>query len=289
MVTEADEGDRAAMPRSGVIRVAMQGERGAYSEDALQQCWGGGAEPLPRRTCEEVAAAVDAGSADAGILPLDNSIAGTVTASYEALIAFPRLHAVREIVIPIHHCLLGVPGASVDTLRSVDSHPIALAQCRSFLDRRPHLWARAEYDTAGAAKAVADAGDPTRAAIAGRAAAACYGLDVLEADIEDRSDNQTRFVAVARTTAALEPGSDARSILVVATPNEPGALLRVLQPFADADLNLSKLESRPTGEPWKYWFIVEFEHQAGSDRAAAALEQVRGAALSVRLIGTFNR
>jgi prephenate dehydratase len=270
-------------------RVAIQGERGSFSEEAVSKAWGGRAEPLPRRTCEEVASAVQSGHADAGLLALENSLAGTVTASYEALLACPDLSAVREIVTPIHHCVLGVRGASLETLHSVESHPVALDQCRKFFDRHPFLRPRAEYDTAGAAREVAAAGDPSRGALAGRAAAACYGLDILAADVEDRPDNQTRFVAIARTPASLDPGTGSRSILVVTAANEPGALARVLEAFAGEGLNLSKLESRPTGEPWSYRFIVEFEHLANSDAVARALERVRAATLSFRLIGTFRR
>ena len=163
---------------------------------------------------------------------------------------------------------------------------MALAQCERFLRAHPHLAAHAAYDTAGAARDVAARGDPTAAAIASRPAAERYGLEVISADVEDRPDNQTRFVAVARAPRALAPGTPARSIIVLTTDNAPGALLRVLEPIAAHGINLSKLESRPTGEPWTYRFFLELEHAAGDDAIGRALDTVRRVSRSFRLLGT---
>jgi chorismate mutase/prephenate dehydratase len=132
-------------------------------------------------------------------------------------------------------------------------------------------------------------GDPCIAAIAGRAAAAHYGLDVLAADVEDRPDNQTRFLAVARAAAALAPETPARTALILTTANVPGALLRVLQPIAEHGLNMSKLESRPTGEPWSYRFFVEIDHTAGESSARAAIVSVRQVTESLRVLGSYPR
>jgi len=269
-----------------VTRVAFQGELGAYSEEAVVRLFGEQAIPVPCRENRDVARAIVDGTAEFGVLPLENSLAGTVAASYDAIVGERGVHAIAECTMPIHHCLLAVPGASVETLRVVESHPVALAQCRGFLDRHPQIDARAAYDTAGAARDVAAAGDRTRAAIAGRAAARRYGLEILASDIEDRHDNRTRFVGIGREPARLVPGSPARSLLLVTTDNVPGALMHVLRPLAERGLNLTKLESRPTGEAWRYRFVVEFEHLAGSASAADAIAEVRAHALACETLGT---
>jgi prephenate dehydratase len=145
---------------------------------------------------------------------------------------------------------------------------------------------RAAYDTAGAARDVAASAEASRGAIASQSAARHYSLQILAANIEDRHDNRTRFVAIAREPATLIDGTPARTLLVVTTKNVPGALLQVLQPLAARGLNLSKLESRPTGEAWRYRFVVEFEHLAGDPLAREAIEEVRGASSACELLGT---
>lgn len=275
-------------------RVAFQGEHGAYSEEAVAAWWAGAADPVPSRECADVAAAVAAGAVDYGLLPVENTLAGSVVAAYDALAAAPGLVVVGEVVLPIHHCVLGPPGATLASLRAVESHPVALAQCRRWLADHPWVEARAAYDTAGAARAAAERGDVRVGAIAGRGAARRFGLAVLAAEVEDRPDNQTRFFALARAgdVLAARPvpaGAPARTALLAVTDNAPGALLRLLEPVAAAGLNLSKLESRPTGEPWTYRFILEVEHDGGDARLAAALAGVRAAARELRVLGTFAR
>jgi prephenate dehydratase len=269
-------------------RVAFQGELGAYSEEAVVRACGPDADPVACRENRDVVMAVANGTVDLGVLPLENTLAGTVTASYDAIAEEPAVHAVGEVVIPIHHCVLGVGTATLQSLRAVESHPIALAQCAGFLQRHAWLEARAAYDTAGAAREVARSNDPTRGAIAGRPAAARYGLVVLAADVEDRPDNQTRFVVVSRVPSKLADGSVAKSILILSTPNTPGALVRVLVPIAERGLNLTKIESRPTGEPWTYRFVLEVEHIAGDPAATEALRAVRAASASFHVAGTYE-
>lgn len=269
-------------------RVAFQGELGAYSEEAVVRACGPDVEPVPCRENRDVVRAVAGGTVDLGVLPLENTLAGTVTASYDAIADEPAVHVVAEVIVPIHHCLLGVSGASLQSLHVVESHPVALAQCAGFLERHPWLEARAAYDTAGAAREVARAGDLTRGAIAGRPAAARYGLAILAADVEDRPDNQTRFVVISRTPARLADGAPAKSILILSTQNRPGALVRVLVPIADQGLNLTKIESRPTGEPWTYRFVLEFEHLAGDRAATEALRHVRAGSASFHVAGTYE-
>lgn len=269
-----------------MLRVAYQGAPGAYSEEAVVRLWPN-ATPVPMRECIQVARAVESGEASAGVLAVENTLAGSVVASYDALATCAQVVAIGEMIIGIHHCVLAAPGASLAALRWVESHPVALAQCGRFFDRHPHLEPRATYDTAGSAQEVARARDPRRAALASRLAAAHYGLEILEADVEDRPDNQTRFVAIGRNPATLADGTPARTILIVTAANTPGALHRLLGPFAEHELNLSKLESRPTGEPWTYRFIIEIEHMTGDPTMSHALREIRDLVQSLRIVGTF--
>jgi monofunctional chorismate mutase len=270
------------------LRVAFQGELGAYSEEAVRRYWGADAQPVPARSCADVARAVARGDVDYGLLPIENTLAGSVVATYDALAAEDEITVVGEVILPIHHCLLAPLGASLDTLETVESHPVALAQCTRFLDRHAHIHAQAAYDTAGAARDVAVRGEPTLGAIAGRGAAERFGLSVLAADIEDRPDNQTRFLALAREPIALPPGIPARTALIATTPNVPGALLHLLAPIADAGLNLSKLESRPTGEPWTYSFFMEIEHDSDEPAIGEVLAEMRKVAGALRVVGTWE-
>lgn len=273
---------------SAPARVAYPGERGAYSEDAVTAMWPA-ADSVPLRYPLDVAQAVMAGEVDAGILPVENTLAGSVVASYDALAQCEQLHAVAERVMRIRHCLLGVRGATLSDVVVVASHPVALAQCTEFLARHPDYELRAATDTGRAARDVADAGDPRRAAIAGRAAADRYGLEVLAESIEDRADNQTRFLGIAREPASIAAGTAARTSLVFTTPNDPGALVRSLAPLAEYGLNLSKLESRPTGEPWTYRFFADIEHEAGDPARDRALSAMRAVTHTLRALGTYAR
>ena len=272
-----------------VPRVAFQGDHGAYSEEAVLVHWRGAAEPVPTRSFAAVAAAVQDGAVEHGLLAVENTVAGTVAEAYDAIAGAPGVVVVGEVILPIHHCVLARPGATIEGLRTIESHPVALAQCGRFLARHPQLEARAAYDTAGAARDVAAGDDLRRGAIAGRGAARRFGLAVLAADVEDRPDNQTRFLAVAREPVALEDGAPARTALLAVTDNAPGALLRLLQPLARASLNLSKLESRPTGEPWSYRFFLDVEHAAGDPALGLALAEVGAASRALRVLGTFAR
>ncbi len=273
------------------MRVAFQGERGAYSEEAVRACFGEVAEPVPCRENADVGAAVEAGDVDCGVLPIENSLAGSVVPTYDVL-ASEALEVVGELVLPIRHCLLGVPGARIDALRRVLSHPVALAQCRAFFAAHPTVRAVPHYDTAGAAQAVADAGDPADAAIASRVAGDAYGLDILARDLEDRPDNQTRFFVLLRrgaTSPPLPAGGSPRTALLVDAADAPGSLVRLLLPFAERGINLSKLESRPGAEPWSYRFFIELDAPAEAPEVAAALVAAAAHARKVHVLGSFRR
>ena len=231
-------------------RVAFQGEPGAFSEDAIDAFFAGLAESVPCRDVATVGASVESGAADYGLVPIENSIAGSVVATYD-LLATSALVVVGEVVRPIRHMVFGLPGASLDAIRRVESHPVALAQCTRFLSQHPDIEAVAAHDTAGAARQIAERRDPHVAAIASRRAGAAYGLVVLCNDVHDRADNETRFFVVSRAGPEHPGAKDGslKTVLVFETANEPGALVDVLVPFAERGVNLTKLESRPAGTP----------------------------------------
>ena len=275
--------------------IAFQGELGAFSEEAARRFFAGPVDPVPCRSFAEVGEAVAEGRVDLGLLPIENSLAGSVVGSYDVL-AGPELSVLGEVVTPIHHCLLALPGVDMEELRQVYSHPVALAQCQRFFQGHPVLDAVAFYDTAGAAKEISERGQRAHAAIAGRAAADRYGLEILAADIEDRHDNQTRFLVVAPAGATLPPdvapASHAdvkKTALMVETKNVPGALVRFLLPFADRGFNLSKLESRPGAVPWSYHFFVEIEAGADDAELAGALAEAKELTSSFRVLGSFPK
>jgi len=273
------------------MKVAFQGEPGAYSEEAVRACFGPAAEPVPYRENADVGAAVEAGDVACGVLPIENSLAGSVVPTYDVL-ASEALEVVGELVLPIHHCLLGLAGADPALLRRVLSHPVALVQCRAFFAAHPAIRPVPYYDTAGAARAVADAGDATDAAIASRVAGDAYALQVLAADLEDRPDNQTRFFVLLRRGAPPPPlpaGGSPRTALLVDAADTPGSLVTLLLPFAERGINLSKLESRPGAEPWSYRFFIELDAPAEAPAVAAALAAAHAHAGKVHVLGSFRR
>lgn len=273
-------------------RVAFQGEAGAFSEGAVVRFFGDNAEPVGLVSFRAVASAVMTGDAAYGLLPIENTVAGSILDAYDLLLEH-GLGVIGEVITPIRHCVLGLPGADIRQLARVLSHPVALAQCVHFLAAHPDTEAVARPDTAGAAREVAAAGRPEVGAIASRRAAELYGLEVLASDIQDREDNQTRFFVIATDdgASAASPSGDAstahrKTALVVETPNTPGALLAVLEPFADRSINLSSLASRPTGEPWTYRFFIEAESDAREPGMKAALDAIRARA-RIRILGSF--
>lgn len=275
------------------LRIAFQGEPGAFSEEAIRASFGERSlDTLPQHDFAGIARAVLAGDATLGLLPVENSIAGGVAAAYDVL-AGADVVVVAEVIHPIRICLLGVPGATIDGLRRVLSHPIALAQCQRFLAGLRSVDVIAVHDTAGAARLVAERRDPTSAAAAGRGAAERYGLVILAEDIQDRTDNQTRFFVIARADAPL-PRLPAgvgprRTALLLETEHRPGALVAALVPLAEAGINLSRIESRPADRPWHYRFFLECDADADSPASAEAIADVAAQARSLRVLGSFTR
>ena len=269
-------------------RVAFQGEPGAYSEEAALTWFGDAVETVPCRGFREVARAVAEGEAEYGVLPVENTLAGSVGPALDALLE-TDLEVEGEVVRPIRHCLMAMPGTTVEALGKVMSHPVALAQCLRFFADRPDVEAVAVHDTAGAARLVAEGGDPAAGALASEAAARRYGLEVLARDLQDRPDNSTRFYVVASPgSAAGAPAlAHPKSLVVFETGDRPGALVEVLLAFARRGLNLSRLESRPGRLPWTYRFVAEVTADLRTGEAAAGLEEVRSQAMTVVVRGPF--
>lgn len=271
------------------VRVGFQGEPGAFSEEAVLQLWGAAAEPVALRTFEEVMDAAESGDVDYGMLPIESTLVGGIDVAYDLLALYDGLSVVAETVLEIHLSVLALPGSTISMLRTLASHPVMLAQCAHFLDRHRHITPESAWDTAGAAREVVERGDRTRAAAAGHLAAERFGLVTLAHHVEDRPDSMMRFLAVATNPAAVEPDAPARTALLCALPNSAGSLLAMLQPLAALRLNVSHLASRPTREPWRYQFYLEFDHQAHDARARDAVAAVRRICTFCRLLGTFPR
>ena len=275
--------------------IAYQGLAGAFSEAAAAALFPG-ATLQPRRTFAEVFGALEANEVNAAVVPVENTHAGSVADVYDLLRQHNKARVVAEAIVRVRHCLLGVPGSSLDGIRVARSHPQALAQVEEFL-RRHRIQPEVAFDTAGAAAEVAEAKDPAVAAVASRRAAERYGLDVLEDSIETSTDNFTRFFAVApegdRDVANLIPAAlrkgPTKTSLVYKTANLPGALVRSLQPFATAWLQLSKIESRPSrAAPWDYVFYLDFEGDPSAWPAKEALALMRTCCEWIQQLGTYQ-
>ena len=278
-----------------MTRVAYQGEPGAFGEEAVVGWFGDEVDPIGAPTFSAVCAAVEEGHMDAGVLPLENSLAGTVGDALDAL-AGGTLRVVGEVLLPIRHQLLVTPGATLDDVRRVSSHWQALAQCERFLARRGWEVVPAA-DTAGAARELAASDDPTTAAIASRRAAAHYGLEIAAEDIQDADHNLTRFAVLVPEGAvapgasgALAPrGGDRETLLTFETGHRPGDLYRALGILAEAGINLSRIESRPSGDgPWRYRFLIQVSGDALAEPLRAALIGLREHTRSMRVLGSFD-
>lgn len=267
------------------MTIAFQGEPGAYSEAAAQR-FAPGTDVMPCRSFEDVFAAVASGHAARGILPMENSVGGSIHRNYDLLVEH-ELPIVGEVELTVDHCLLGRPGAKLEAIRTVYSHPQALAQCEEYLRSLGGVEIVAVYDTAGSAKFVSEGSRADVAAIASRRAAELFGLDVLADRVQDYEVNLTRFVLISRS---LESVADAdKTSLVFTLKSKPGALFRALSCFALRDINLTKLESRPVrGRPWEYMFYADVDiarHTLEYGRAAAQLGEFTQ---WVRTLGSYR-
>ena len=276
--------------------VAYSGEPGAFAEDAVHAYFGEEVPTLPIGGFRGVFEAVVGGRAVAGVVPIENVVNGTVRENYDLLLEFP-LEIRGEVVVPVRLCLAALPGETLDGIERVYSHVQALGQADAFLRTRP--WTLlTTYNTAGAGKSIADRGERGAAAVLSPRAAALFGLEVLADGIQGDPDNRTRFLVVAApgavvppaAPAAADPSGDARTTLVMGIRNEPGALLRAMTVFADHDLNMSKLESRPAHDrPWEYVFWVDLDADATAFSTREALADLAGVTTLVRVLGSYRR
>jgi prephenate dehydratase len=269
-----------------VNTVAFQGENGAYSEAAAIAFFGGETRTIPCESFDAVFAAVEESVCGYGLIPIENSLAGSIHRNYDLLLR-NDLWITGETYLRVEHCLIGLPGASKGHIREVLSHPQALAQCEGYL-RGLNVNATAAYDTAGAVRLIREQGDPSIAAIASRRAGEVFHMQILEENIEDRSTNITRFLAVAKNP--VTPEGDSKTSIVFTLHNIPGALFRAISVFALRDIDLTKIESRPApGQPWEYLFYIDFAGSTTQAHVARALQNLGEYAGMLRTLGSYPR
>jgi len=272
------------VPIESLKRIAIQGELGAFSHAAALDLLGEAALIVPQPSFDMLFEAAARGRADAALVPIENSLAGSIHENYDRMKA-GSLHIVAETQIRVEQCLIARPGASLASIRRVASHPVALAQCRRFFSERRQLEAVAVYDTAGSVRDLLRDGPATQASIGSRLAAQLYGGQLLMVGIEDDPENYTRFLLLAREPGPIEAAS--KTSLVFTMRNVPGALHRALGAFARHDADLAKIESRPLrGRPWEYAFYLDV---LGDPRGAAgeALAELRAMAEELRILGFY--
>lgn len=267
------------------MRVAYQGEPGAYGEQAVYDFYG----PVETQPCESFEAAFEAvvsGSCDSGLIPIENSLAGSIHRNYDLLLE-NKLHIVGEYPLRVQHCLIGFPGVKKAEIKHVISHPQALGQCMGYL-RALGVKTEPVYDTAGSVKMLKAGGERTTAAIASRRAAEIYEMQILQENIEDNPENYTRFLAIAHQPVV--PAGEAKTSIVFTLKSQPGALFRALSVFALRDIDLTKIESRPlAGKPWEYLFYIDFAGAAQEAHVVKALDNLAEYVLMLRILGSYPR
>jgi prephenate dehydratase len=255
------------------MKIAIQGEPGSFSHEAALKLVPEAAI-VPTSLSADVFAAVSDGSVDAAVIPIENSLAGSVLEHFDLLLHHD-VQIERETLLRIRHNLIGMPGTTVDDIGRVFSHPVALAQCRHFLAQHPDMESFAYYDTAGSVKQLMELRDRHAGAIASAAAAKHYGAQILAADIEDNPENYTRFFQIRRTSEAKADPDANKISIAFSLENRPGSLVAALSELSALGTNLTKIESRPVhGKPWEYIFYVDCQlrTRAESDRALAVLK-----------------
>ncbi|MFA6489094.1 MAG: prephenate dehydratase [Candidatus Micrarchaeia archaeon] len=265
------------------VLIGFQGEHGAYGEMAVR-AYSHSAIPISCKEFTDVFSAVEKGQLDFGIVPVENSLEGAVTQVNDLLVE-TTLQIVGELRVPVHHCLLSLPDADYHDIRVVYSHPQALAQCRGFIGRNK-LEPRPYYDTAGAAEMLANERPRAAAAIASKLCAELYGLDVLKENIEDHESNSTRFVVLAREKPEKKGN---KCSIIFSTSHKAGSLFLVLGAFSEAEINLTRIESRPIrSEPKKYAFLLDFQGADTDSKVVAAMKKVKEETSMLKFLGCYD-
>jgi prephenate dehydratase len=275
------------MTKTNAPRVAFQGERGAYSEIAARSFFG---EKVRLRPCESfdmVFKSVESGKVNCGVIPIENSQAGSIHQNYDLLLKH-RLQIVGELNLRVVHNLIANPGATLSSIRRVFSHPQALMQCQSNTARLMKAEIIPAYDTAGSVKKIKEERLMDAAAIASDLAASLYGMKILKRQIQDNPENFTRFLVLRRKTS-LPTGANKTSI-VFSVKNTPGALFRSLSVFALRDIDLYKIESRPLhGKPWEYFFYIDFAGSLKDQNCRNAVTHLGEIATFMKILGSYPR
>jgi chorismate mutase/prephenate dehydratase len=268
------------------VRVAFQGAPGAFSEEAAVKLLGEEITLVPRPTFESLFAAISDKSAEYLLAPIENSIAGFVHPSFDQLLD-SKLFIIGEVIILISHCLIGCADSSFEMIAAVESHPVALDQCRQFLAANPQIKRVAAEDTAGSVARIIAQRDPTRAAIAGWRAAEKYGGKILREHLEDSSENYTRFLLLS---PHKDSAKDANQLsLVIELPHQPGALHSALEPFARRGIDLLKIEGRPVkGRPWEYCFYLDVRGSASDEEVVDTLNELKVRRVETRILGAYR-
>jgi prephenate dehydratase len=286
--TRAEQPLQADPLQAKKIRVAFQGEEGAFSEAAAVQLLGGKIITVPRPTFDATFRAIADGAADALLVPVENSLAGSVVRVYDLLLE-SDLTIIAETILPIEMNLIACPGASIADIRSISSHPMALAQCERFFSQHPRIKRLPAEDTAGSVRETLARGDKTHAAIAGKYAADRYRGVIIAEKIQDNAENFTRFVLLqpAQQIENAHSSQARKMSIAMRLAHRPGSLLSSLEPFARNGVNLLKIESRPIhGRPWEYQFFVDVEAETVA-RLERAMQELRAAAHEVRVLGLY--
>jgi chorismate mutase/prephenate dehydratase len=268
------------------VRVAFQGEKGAYSESAVYAFFGESADIKPCRDLAETFESVEKQETEFGVVPVENSLEGSVNQTYDLFLKHD-LKVCGEVIVKIDHCLIANPNTDLKSVKAVYSHPQALAQCRNFLERSG--WELIPtYDTAGSAKMLKEKGLKNAAAVASQRAAELYGMKILARDIADNPENYTRFFVLSKMDSPVT-GRDKTSIIFAAA-HQPGSLYQALGEFARRGINLAKIESRPTKQkPWEYNFYLDFEGHRNEPRCVEALKALEKNAAFIKILGSYPR
>jgi chorismate mutase/prephenate dehydratase len=268
------------------VIVAFQGEPGAYSESAVYQHFGPETQAKPCRDFRDVFENVDKQETPYGVIPIENSLEGSVTPNYDLFLRY-ELKVCGEVIVKIEHCLIVNTGTKLEEVKKVYSHPQALGQCRRFLEKLGSELIPT-YDTAGSVKMLKEKGLTNSAAIASERAAKLYEMEILAREIADNPENYTRFFILSRTDSA-PTGKDKTSIIFSAA-HEPGSLYHALGEFAKREINLTKIESRPTKHtPWEYNFYLDFDGHRSEKRCQDALKALEKYAVFVKILGSYPR